>query len=265
MGKIWCCAKVCREAFRLDSKRAGAGGRPAICTPVVGRNEEEIFSQLSCVLGQKPDIVEWRADFFADIADTHRVLAVAEKFACAAGSTPVIFTIRSVAEGGQPIALSARERICLNAAVCSGTAIEYIDCELSNEPADIEFLRGIAHGSGKKIIGSFHEFSCTPGRDSLLQKFLEAQSYGLDVAKVAVMPQDMEDVLTLLGAALEAKKRLSIPLIAIALGHYGAITRMIGGVFGSSVSFAVGHTASAPGQVPIDDLRTVFSILDQYY
>jgi 3-dehydroquinate dehydratase-1 len=97
----------------------------------------------------------------------------------------------------------------------------------------------------------------------LLQKFIDAENYDADVAKVAVMPREMEDVLTLLGVTLEAKKRISIPLIAISLGSYGAVTRLIGGVFGSSASFAVGHTASAPGQIPIEDLRTVLKVIEK--
>ncbi|MDR3562432.1 MAG: type I 3-dehydroquinate dehydratase, partial [Negativicutes bacterium] len=104
---------------------------------------------------------------------------------------------------------------------------------------------------------------CTPQREELAAKFNEAERYGLDVAKVAVMPEKLEDVLTLLAATLEAKQRLKIPLISMSMGGYGAITRMMGGVFGSSLTFAVGQSASAPGQVPIDDLRTVLDIVEK--
>ena len=36
---------------------------------------------------------------------------------------------------------------------------------------------------------------------------------------------------------------------------------MVGGVFGSSLSFAIGEGASAPGQMPIADLAAVFGAL----
>jgi 3-dehydroquinate dehydratase-1 len=38
---------------------------------------------------------------------------------------------------------------------------------------------------------------------------------------------------------------------------------MIGGVFGSSLTFAIGQTSSAPGQIPIEDLRSVMSIIQK--
>jgi 3-dehydroquinate dehydratase-1 len=45
------------------------------------------------------------------------------------------------------------------------------------------------------------------------------------------------------------------------MGPLGSVTRMVGGVFGSSLSFAVGDTASAPGQIPIADLCIVYDII----
>ncbi|HAK72458.1 MAG TPA: 3-dehydroquinate dehydratase, partial [Sporomusaceae bacterium] len=90
-----------------------------------------------------------------------------------------------------------------------------------------------------------------------------AQEQGMDVAKIAVMPCSMEDIITLLSVSLEANNQLNIPVIVIAMGPYGVITRVAGGVFGSAVTFAVGHKASAPGQVPIDDLRAVLHTLEQ--
>lgn len=247
----------------MNGRMVGKSDQPVICTPVVGKTKEEILAELSCVVMKTPDIIEWRADFYDGISDTDKVLEVARTIKKTVGDTPVIFTVRSYREGGQPIALTEKEIMELNAAVCTETAVEYVDFELSNEPGRIIALRAIAHANGKKLIASFHEYGFTPAREALLQKFIDAENYDADVAKVAVMPREMEDVLTLLGVTLEAKKRIGIPLIAISLGSYGAVTRLIGGVFGSSASFAVGHTASAPGQIPINDLRTVLNIIEK--
>jgi 3-dehydroquinate dehydratase-1 len=97
----------------------------------------------------------------------------------------------------------------------------------------------------------------------LAAKFLTADQLGADVAKVAVMPRDFDDVLTLLTATRQASKKLRIPLISMSMGPLGAITRLVGGVFGSSLSFAVGAASSAPGQVPIEDLNAVLEILQK--
>jgi len=247
----------------LEKMLIGQTAKPLICTPVVGETQEKIMAQLAQILEKKPDIIEWRADFFEQIASTDAVVDVIEKIRKAVGDIPIIFTIRSSREGGQPISLQDAAAIELNAEVCRKTSVEYIDCELSNDPEHIRYLRGIATEYGKKIIGSFHNFTLTPGPEELARKFDQAAQYQLDVAKVAVMPQKLEDVLSLLSATLAAKQRLNIPLITMSMGKYGAISRMIGGVFGSSLTFAVGAKSSAPGQVPIADLRTALDIIDR--
>lgn len=247
----------------MGTKLIGEGSTPLVCTPLVGKTREAIFTELEKVLTKKPDIIEWRCDFFEDITNTKKVVEIANQIKVKAEELPIIFTIRSTREGGQPIPLSDDQAIKLNAAIASNTNIEYIDCELSNTPEHIQYLKQATAKNGAKIIASYHNFDYTPDADFLAKKFDEAQAYQLDVAKVAVMPQKLEDVLTLLSATLAAKNRLRIPLITMSMGGYGAISRMVGGVFGSSLSFAVGAKSSAPGQVPIDDLRTVLSIVEQ--
>jgi 3-dehydroquinate dehydratase-1 len=75
------------------------------------------------------------------------------------------------------------------------------------------------------------------------------------------MPRDLGDVLTLLAATNEANGKARIPLISMSMGPLGSVTRMIGGVFGSSLSFAVGEGSSAPGQIPIADLNVVYDVI----
>jgi 3-dehydroquinate dehydratase-1 len=47
----------------------------------------------------------------------------------------------------------------------------------------------------------------------------------------------------------------------MSVGPMGSVSRMVGGLFGSWLSFAVGESASAPGQIPIGDLVTVYDII----
>ncbi len=51
-------------------------------------------------------------------------------------------------------------------------------------------VRESARAHGTRIILSYHNFGYTPGQDFLVQRFLEAERLGADVAKVAVMPRD---------------------------------------------------------------------------
>ena len=241
----------------------GAEARPLICTPLIGKTTEAILLELTEVLTKKPDIIEWRADFFDGIASTDQIIGVARQIQQTAGDTPIIFTIRSFQEGGQKIPLSDEQIIEVNAAVCRETAVEYVDCELRNSPEQIGYLRDIATQNHTGIIMSYHNFDHTPAKAALLAKLVEAEKSGADVAKIAVMPHNLDDVLILLQVTLDAKNSLKIPVITMSMGEYGALTRMVGGVFGSTVTFAVGQGSSAPGQIPIEDLRRVLEIVER--
>ena len=241
-----------------------AGGKfPLICTPLVGRTFETLIAELDLVLPKQPDVLEWRVDFFEQIGDSSVVVAAAQAIKNKAGDTPLLFTRRSTLEGGEKIPLNEGQVLSLYEAVCSSKSIDLIDYEMANEPANIARVCNTAKANNIKLVLSFHNFSYTPSLEALVGKFLTADQLGADVAKVAVMPRDLDDVLTLLAATREASKKLRIPLISMSMGPLGALTRVIGGVFGSSLSFAVGAAASAPGQVPIEDLNAALAILQK--
>lgn len=235
-----------------------AGGRlPLVCTPLVARDEDGLRAELAAVCAKAPDLIEWRVDFFGPIAETGRVLAAARGLREGAEGIPIIFTRRSTREGGQPIALSEQQVLELYEAVCDAACVDFVDWELSGEPAHMQHALAAAHRNGAQLIASFHDFARTPPAAAIVDKFLAAAAAGADIAKVAVMPQDVGDVLTLLSATLEGHRRIALPIVSMSMGAYGSLTRLIGWAFGSSITFAVGDKASAPGQVPIDELRAV--------
>ncbi|MDP4089177.1 MAG: type I 3-dehydroquinate dehydratase [Bacillota bacterium] len=248
----------------MDKKLIGREAGPLICTPLIGKTREVILDELDKILVKGPDIIEWRADFFDNLSDCLDVAALARDVKKLAGNISVIFTIRSAREGGQPISLSDSEVIEINTVVCRETDIEYVDCELSNTPSDINYLLKVAHENGTGVIASFHNFDYTPAEDILYAKLLEAEAYGMDAGKIAVMPKTLEDVLVLLSTTLKARNTMKIPVITMSMGQLGAVTRLIGGIFGSSLTFAVGQSTSAPGQIPIEDLKQVMDILQKY-
>ncbi len=244
--------------------QAVAGGKfPLICTPLVGRTRELILGEVDVVLAKKPDVLEWRVDFFDGIANAADVVSVAGAIKTLTGGVPLLFTRRSIHEGGEKIALSEEQVIALYQAVCASGQIDLIDFEMGNDPVHIAQVREAARANDIKLILSFHNFSFTPSLEILSQRFLQADELGADIAKVAVMPRNLEDVLTLLSATLAASQKLRIPLISMSMGPYGSLTRLFGWTFGSALTFAVGASSSAPGQVPIEDLNTVLTIVQK--
>jgi 3-dehydroquinate dehydratase-1 len=153
--------------------------------------------------------------------------------------------------------------VALITAVCTSRTVELVDFEMNNDPTHIAQVRAASKTHGIGLVLSFHNFQSTPSQEVLSQRFAQAQSLGADVAKIAVMPQRLEDVLSVLGATLESSQKLDIALVSMSMGGYGSLTRLFGWAFGSAMSFAVGATASAPGQVPIEDMNTVLEILQK--
>ena len=251
------------KPITIKGKPIAGGKFPLICTPLVGRTLDKILAELDVVLPKKPDVLEWRVDFFEQIGDAAAVIAAANAIKKEAGGIPLLFTRRSVIEGGEKIALNEAQVIAMYTAVCESKSIDLIDYEMANEAANIVRVRDAARANDIKLVLSFHNFSYTPGLETLASKFLMADQLGADVAKVAVMPRDLDDVLTLLTATRAASKKLRIPLISMSMGPFGAMTRMVGGVFGSALTFAVGASSSAPGQVPIEDLNTVLAVMQK--
>ena len=72
---------------------------------------------------------------------------------------------------------------------------------------------------------------------------------------------DDSDVLEALKAADRGRARLRIPIIVIAMGRRGRLTRLIGGEFGSAATFATVGEGSAPGQVSVPEVRQTLQIL----
>lgn len=249
------------NAFQHKLKDVQAGSQPMICTPLIGQTKEELFHEVEVLVEKKPDVIEWRADFFTHLNDKEQVIETLKGMVEKANKIPFLFTIRSEKEGGESISLSEEEKVSLLVELCSTQLVDAIDYELMHDVTHMQQVSQAAKRNGITLIVSYHDFHRTPEVDRLVQIFTNAESVGADIAKIAVMPHSYEDALKLLSATNYAQKRLSIPVISMAMGEHGAFTRMVGGLFGSVMTFAVGKESSAPGQVAIQDLNTVLSVV----
>jgi len=236
---------------------------PYICTPLTGGTSEEVLNQLETILPQAPDLIEWRADFFTDLADTNQVLEVVRKIK---GRTdlPLLFTIRAEHEGGEKITLTEKEKVALFVTVCEQTEIDFLDYETSNEDKYIQKLRETAKQHRKRLILSYHNFTNTPDDNTeLIGRAKQAEAYGADIVKLAVMPKSQADVLHLLEATRKMDELLDVPVITMSMGDIGALSRIIGWAYGSIITFGVGVEHSAPGQMPIKKLREAIQVTQQ--
>ncbi|WP_042356760.1 type I 3-dehydroquinate dehydratase [Bacillus rubiinfantis] len=236
-------------------------GPPKICVPLVGRTSMEIVEQARAVKELHPDIVEWRVDFFADINNTNKVLEILRNIRSILEDIPLIFTCRSAKEGGE-IELSPSDYMHVNNTVIESNAADIIDIELFQEEKLITTLLNKAHAKDIFVIISNHDFTKTPTKEEIISRLCRAQELGADLPKIAVMPTCSADVLTLMDATNTMFEQYADrPLITISMGAKGMITRLAGEVFGSALTFASAGQESAPGQIPISDLRAVLALL----
>ena len=242
----------------------GSGDGPLVCVPLVGRDRESILDEVAGVARLEPDLIEWRADYFDHVAATGDVLALLREIRDAAQGIPLIFTLRSHREGGEPVDLDDAGVMQLYAEVCQSGLVALVDFEMSAGSDQVGRVRTAARHTDTKLILSYHNFAATPDRALLRDRFSAAEALGADIAKVAVMPHDIDDVLTLLAATLEASRATDLPLISIAMGPIGALTRVLGWYFGSSVTFAAAGRSSAPGQLSVEAVRKVLQALQEH-
>ncbi|MEJ6023847.1 type I 3-dehydroquinate dehydratase [Ramlibacter sp. PS4R-6] len=248
-------------AARPIVTRHGELAFPAVCAPLVARTASDLQEECAAVAAKKPDLLEWRVDFFSAIGDMRAVLAAARDLRAAANGIPILFTRRSVREGGERIPVSEEYIVDLYGEVCAGGLADLVDVEMESEASHLRTVQMAAKDAGAMTVLSFHNFRATPSVQDLVARFERAYTLGADVAKVAVMPQSPADVLGLMAATQQAAHELPIPVVSMAMGPLGAVTRTAGWVFGSAMTFAVGRSSSAPGQMPIEDVRFVVEAL----
>ncbi|WP_238153610.1 type I 3-dehydroquinate dehydratase, partial [Bacillus pumilus] len=210
------------NAFQKKVKSVQTGGQPMICTPLIGQTKEELFHEVEVLTEKKPDVIEWRADFFHHLHDKEQVIETLKGMVEKAKGIPFLFTIRSEKEGGESISLSENEKVSLLVELCSTQLVDAVDYELMHDVTHLQQVSQAAKSNGVTLIVSYHDFQRTPELDRLMQLFVNAESVGADIAKIAVMPHSYEDALTLLSATSHANKQLSIPVISMAMGEYGA-------------------------------------------
>jgi len=237
------------------------GSDPLICLPLVAEEKSDLLMQAKELKQLTPDLLEWRIDGYGAVEEPGSCLEALQDLQTIVGPIPLIFTCRIHSEGGFK-EISQEARLKLVTTIIASGGIDLVDIELCNEPSFIETVKKAATENGTKLILSYHNFTDTPDESAIHDKLLQAQDLGADIAKLAVMPKNYADVLTLLGATLKARTgAVKVPIVTMSMGPEGGVTRLAGGLFGSDLTFAIGKEASAPGQIPIGALRQAMAVL----
>lgn len=238
-------------------------GIPKICVPLVGKTREGIISAAKDLKVIKLDLVEWRVDYYEDVEDIEKVKETLSKLRETLGDLTILFTFRSLKEGGDK-EVSTEYYAKLNKEVCLTKDADLIDVELFTGDEVIADIVEYAKNHNVKVIMSNHDFDKTPSKDEIVNILCKMQDLRADLPKIAVMPQNTTDVLTLLCATNEmVTKYAKTPIITISMGGLGVVSRLAGETFGSALTFGSAKVASAPGQMQVNELYKVLNLLHE--
>lgn len=236
-------------------------GIPKICIPIVGKTTECIIEEAERIRKLPADLVEWRVDWYEDAFDPEKVKAGLKALRQVLGELPILFTFRTLKEGGEK-AIETKAYVELNKEAVKSGYVDLVDAELSIGSEAFTEIVEAAHDCNVKVVASSHDFEKTPAKDEIVAKLRSMQDLGADIPKIAVMPNSKKDVLTLLAATEEmAETYADRPIITMSMKGTGVISRLCGEVFGSALTFGAAEKASAPGQMGAEDLAQALRLL----
>jgi len=215
-----------------------------VCVSLI---EETLTDMLSEAEQTEADLVELRLDYLKKDFDTTKIREI-EK--------PVIATCMPNWEGGL-FAGSEKERIKLLEE--SLPYIQYITIELNTEEKLRDDLIKKAKDAKVKVIVAFHDFEKTPSLDEIKKILGKESDACADVAKVAFMPKNTQDVLNVIKATVESDSPSDV--ITLSMGELGKASRIVCPLLGSMLTYASAseNKKAAAGQLTVRELKKVFT------
>ncbi len=191
------------------------------------------------------DILELRIDLISE--DPVKILIELKKL-----GLPIIITNRMKEEGGAwPGSETGRIRKLISLIPYA----DAVDIERIAEKRDLVVQE--TKNAGKKVIISTHDFQNTPDNEAMTGFISESFEKAADIAKLAVMPHSLDDVLRLLDVTLHSSGHVC----TIAMGETGKHSRIMAPIYGSVMTYGYVDIPVAPGQLRVDELKNMLKIL----
>jgi len=130
--------------------------------------------------------------------------------------------------------------------------VDCVDIELGTPISD----EIISCCKDQVIMISEHDFNKTPADDELHNIVNRALNQGAQIVKIATMAHNFNDVHRL----LKFTENCKTPLVTIAMGSFGAISRVIAPLFGSLFTYGFIKREVAPGQLSVTKLIEEFKL-----
>lgn len=223
--------------------------------PITAKTREQAIAQAKVIAANADaDLAEFRIDLLNFASDRKQVIALGHELKQILGTKPLIATIRTHNEGGQ-LTISDTDYGKTYQAYLQQPFMDMLDVEMFRDQQIVSDTVKMAHAKKVLIVMSNHDFQKTPAEAEIIKRLLKQDELGADILKIAVMPQNKQDVFTLMNATLKVSQQSKKPLLTMSMGKLGTISRIATANMGGSFSFGMIGEASAPGQIDVTQLK----------
>ncbi|KAK9065583.1 hypothetical protein SSX86_014984 [Deinandra increscens subsp. villosa] len=220
-----------------------------ICAPIMADTVDQMLIQMNSAKSSGADLVELRLDSLKVFSAQEHIQTLIQS-----SPLPTLFTYRPRWEGGQYDGDEQSRLAALQLAMELGA--DHIDVELKAVDNFKSLTRGDKPAKCKLIVSS-HNYQNTPSIEDLKNLVSRIQSTGADIVKCATTSVDITDVARI----FEITACSQVPIISMAMGEKGLMSRVLSPKFGGYLTFATLERGkeSAPGQPTIKDLLDLFN------
>lgn len=206
------------------------------CVSITAKSDHEIKKLMKQAKNSNADIVEWRVDCYEHVNEIERVIEMLKAIRKILKDKELIFTYRSVQEGGEkPVDTSAYLLLCKTAILTK--LIDYIDVEFLLGDTIINSIVKHAHIGNTKVLMSNHDWDSTPRCEIIENRLKVMLEKGADIAKVVCLPRNENDVEAMIQAGQHVSKEHE-NIVLISVGELGLKTIKHPELSGSCMTFA---------------------------
>lgn len=212
-----------------------------LCVPIFCRSSEQIRKDVARAVEAGADLIELRLDTYDDIDDT---LLLAMQI-----DIPFVLTRRPERQGGESTEDDDTRYETLQNHRKGFPEKTLVDIEWDGQRT-MEYRELL----NEHAIVSQHDFKGRPA--TLTKTYVEMCRSDAGVVKIAWMPRSIRDC----AEALQLLDLRHKPSVILCMGEAGNISRILCRKFGAYFTFASldPQSATAPGQVTIDELKNVY-------
>lgn len=212
------------------------GKRPLVALAVKDDGLDSVLKQAKL---EGIDIIELRVDQFSQIdigyiREKAKLVKDMEFY--------LLLTVRSKEEGG---GIDLTDEFRLEIFKKTIDIADIVDIEFTSKSIRQDVVK-LAKDNRKLCLISYHDFEKTPSVDFIQHYVNSAVDIGADIVKFAFKANSLDDIANVLCITHKNRDK---KLVSILMGDIGKISRVVGFVFGSLITYTYIGESFAPGQI----------------